>query len=666
MASRKQKQLEIQPLPKRLYKQVYGNKYKGGGKNAWTLRYSGLSDDEKRAVTALLSQHNFKSIYWVPEVDFPEKIKTPDLLIEGKLVEIKKVSSERSIRERIHDLSKQIGNDGWAILDITNSKLEPENALELIERRCAMDGIQRFAVTDNNKLTAFKEVNTKKEIKLPPPLPGHDSRSPYVDILPDISKKSTTTDSDKISAIGNFKPRKRTNAYWQKRSEQRLTESEQTSESYAKQVRKVYQEAQRQTVLEVRKMYEAYYKKDEGFDMVASHATATGREVVAIRQLLDALEAINGRSRLGVRHVEEPVQPDSAAATHSVLFVCNGGAWQDGRWLRSPKAGPGVAVDTAGRVVAGIWEADTLVSGSRTDCGGEYVGQFDRRMRASGHGHYAMHSGAYYEGRWRDDLRWGFGFAVDSSRLRAGEWLAGAYRGERLSYTSERIYGIDISRYQHGRGRRYYPIHWRQLRITDLGRLSKKDISGQVDYPVSFVYIKSTEGSTIRNRFYRADYLQARRNGIRCGAYHFFSVRSTARAQARHFLRNSYFRSGDLPPVLDVEPTDRQIAQIGGIDELFRRVRTWMNIVRRRTGVRPILYVNQRFVNKYLGLAPDIKQNYNVWIARYGEYKPDIKLVFWQLSPDGRVSGIHGDVDINVFNGYQEQFDRFLETELIK
>ena len=279
MASRKQKQLEIQPLPKRLYKQVYGNKYKGGGKNAWTLRYSGLSDDEKRAVTALLSQHNFKSIYWVPEVDFPEKIKTPDLLIEGKLVEIKKVSSERSIRERIHDLSKQIGNDGWAILDITNSKLEPENALELIERRCAMDGIQRFAVTGNNKLTAFKEVNTKKEIKLPPPLPGHDSRSPYVDILPDISKKSTTTDSDKISAIGNFKPRKRTNAYWQKRSEQRLTESEQTSESYAKQVRKVYQEAQRQTVLEVRKMYEAYYKKDEGFDMQALRSIAPSGDI---------------------------------------------------------------------------------------------------------------------------------------------------------------------------------------------------------------------------------------------------------------------------------------------------------------------------------------------------------------------------------------------------
>ena len=73
--------------------------------------------------------------------------------------------------------------------------------------------------------------------------------------------------------------RKRTNAYWQKRSEQRLTESERTSEKYAKQVRKVYQEAQRQTVLEVRKMYEAYYKKDKGFDMQALRSIAPSGDI---------------------------------------------------------------------------------------------------------------------------------------------------------------------------------------------------------------------------------------------------------------------------------------------------------------------------------------------------------------------------------------------------
>jgi lysozyme len=55
-----------------------------------------------------------------------------------------------------------------------------------------------------------------------------------------------------------------------------------------------------------------------------------------------------------------------------------------------------------------------------------------------------------------------------------------------------------------------------------------------------------------------------------------------------------------------------------------------------------------------------------VWIARYGEYKPDVKLAVWQLSPNGRVDGIHGEVDINVFNGYQSQFDEFIKNETIK
>ena len=52
-------------------------------------------------------------------------------------------------------------------------------------------------------------------------------------------------------------------------------------------------------------------------------------------------------------------------------------------------------------------------------------------------------------------------------------------------------------------------------------------------------------------------------------------------------------------------------------------------------------------------------------IARYGEYKPDIRLTYWQLSPDGKVDGITGDVDINVFNGFHNTFEEFLEQECI-
>ena len=104
---------------------------------------------------------------------------------------------------------------------------------------------------------------------------------------------------------------------------------------------------------------------------------------------------------------------------------------------------------------------------------------------------------------------------------------------------------------------------------------------------------------------------------------------------------------------------------MGGKSVLLARIRSWMSIVEKHVGVRPILYVSQTFVNRYLADAQDIKKNYKIWIARYGEYKPDIQLVIWQLCPDGRVSGIHGHVDINVFNGYSDVYEDFLTTSLI-
>ena len=114
--------------------------------------------------------------------------------------------------------------------------------------------------------------------------------------------------------------------------------------------------------------------------------------------------------------------------------------------------------------------------------------------------------------------------------------------------------------------------------------------------------------------------------------------------------------------MLDVEPTDAQIRQIGGDEVLMKRIRFFLQYVEKRTGMRPILYVSQMFINRHMASAADIKKRYNVWIARYGQYKPDVRLVYWQLCPDGRVDGITGDVDINVFNGYQNQFDEFVKT----
>ena len=336
-----------------------------------------------------------------------------------------------------------------------------------------------------------------------------------------------------------------------------------------------------------------------------------------------------------------------------------------GRWRGFPREGTGIDRDTLGRIAFAHFEADTLVTGLRTDSAEVYSGDFAQGL-ADGHGCSLTGDGLYYEGQWAADRRHGFGFALDSAgHLRVGQWQLDRYMGERMSYTSERIYGIDISRYQHGKGKKKYPIVWNRLRIAHLGN-NQKNAAGTVDYPVSFIFIKSTESTSIRNPFYAQDYLRARQHGIPIGAYHFFSCKTSGSAQAQYFIQNTLFRQGDLPPVLDIEPSRSQVAAMGGPQALFRHVRAWLQAVERRTGVKPILYVSQMFVNRYLPEAPDLKRDYQVWIARYSEYKPDVRLAVWQLSPNGRVTGIHGEVDINVFNGYRTQWDEFLETATIK
>lgn len=301
---------------------------------------------------------------------------------------------------------------------------------------------------------------------------------------------------------------------------------------------------------------------------------------------------------------------------------------------------------------------------------GTYHGTRNVAGQPSGYGIFCGRDGSYYEGEWLAGMRYGVGLQVTpGKRLKLGEWKEDRYLGERITYTPDRTYGIDISRYQHEherivtkrvRGRRgryitrkvklveHYKIDWSALRITSLGTYSKKKIVGEVDYPVSFIYIKSTEGTTVRNAYFASDYVNSKKHGYKTGAYHFFSVRTTGKAQGLYFLQNSRYEEGDLPPVLDIEPTDAQIRELGGVRFLFANVRSWLSVVEKRLGVKPVLYVSLRFVNKYLVQAPDLLENYDVWIARYGEFRPDVNLISWQLCQDGRVRGIHGPVDISV------------------
>ena len=409
---------------------------------------------------------------------------------------------------------------------------------------------------------------------------------------------------------------------------------------------RIYQQPQKdsqQVASQLREM--DYYLRthnvtDEGYNLIAQYHT------LLTRMSANAVQSGNSGESGQSGAITKTVVVRIAAKDRLLPAVkIAGGYWKAGHFHLGRVNGPVVLRDSIGRIVCAEYDTDTIVKAVRTDSLGTYRGQMDRHLQAWGQGTYDAIDGSHYEGFWEDDQRNGFGFeSSPNHHVRVGIWKKGRFLGEKLRYTTDRIYGIDISRHQHEKGRKRFGINWKQLRITSLGQ---RHPSGGQTFPVSFVYIKSTEGTTIRNRYFVNDYAKAKQQGLHVGAYHFFSLKTPALAQAAFFVNHTLFRKGDFPPVLDVEPTDAQINAIGGDEVLMQRIRTFMEYVEQRT---------------HMQNAADIKQNYNVWIARYGEYKPDVKLVYWQLSPEGRVSGINGPVDINVFNGYQGQWNEFLRT----
>lgn len=73
--------------------------------------------------------------------------------------------------------------------------------------------------------------------------------------------------------------RQRTNAYWAKRANERLVESEKTSDKYRRQIRKLYTQTQRDTLNQLKKIYADYWTKDGGFDKQKLHLMVSSKDM---------------------------------------------------------------------------------------------------------------------------------------------------------------------------------------------------------------------------------------------------------------------------------------------------------------------------------------------------------------------------------------------------
>jgi lysozyme len=221
---------------------------------------------------------------------------------------------------------------------------------------------------------------------------------------------------------------------------------------------------------------------------------------------------------------------------------------------------------------------------------------------------------------------------MNRSRLLSLLLLAGLFacQEDTLRRMDYAIHGIDVSRYQAS-------IDWQCV----------------AEQEVHFVFMKATEGGDYYDPEFPTNWLGSERVGLRRGAYHFFRPLTSARQQADHFIATVHLKAGDLPPVLDVEVTDGLAAP-----QLVQEVRNWLHFIEDYYGVKPILYTNLKFYNKYLaGQFPD----YPLWLARYHHRSPQTadgqNWHFWQYGDRGRLPGIAGYVDFNVFHGSWAELD---------
>ncbi len=197
------------------------------------------------------------------------------------------------------------------------------------------------------------------------------------------------------------------------------------------------------------------------------------------------------------------------------------------------------------------------------------------------------------------------------------------------------LYGVDVSRHQ-----------------------------GEIDWPtlaeagVDFAYLKATEGGDWTDPLFARNWRGAAAAGIPRGAYHFFTFCRAPEEQAAHVLRTVPRERGALPLAVDVE-YGGNCEDFGSPDAVSPRLDRFLQIVTDSLGYAPVLYaVYESYPDFVEGRYPESP----VWIQNL-VVEPHLERgrawTLWQWSKAGRLPGVQGPVDLNVFHGDAVAFRTF-------
>lgn len=175
---------------------------------------------------------------------------------------------------------------------------------------------------------------------------------------------------------------------------------------------------------------------------------------------------------------------------------------------------------------------------------------------------------------------------------------------------------------------------------------------------VSYVIIRcgyrgSTTGALIEDPMFRSNIQGASSAGLKVGVYFFTQAVNEVEAVEEASMVLGLIKGYNIsyPVFLDVEPSN---GRADGINASTRTAvcRAFCQTIQ-NSGYKAGIYANKTWLNSYVD-APSLS-GYKIWLAQYAAAPTYNKTRYdmWQYSSKGSVSGIKGNVDMNIsYMGY--------------
>lgn len=165
---------------------------------------------------------------------------------------------------------------------------------------------------------------------------------------------------------------------------------------------------------------------------------------------------------------------------------------------------------------------------------------------------------------------------------------------------------------------------------------------------VDFAMIREGYGKRNSNqvdKYFHSNVKGAKGAGIHCGVYHYSYALTADDAveEAKFCLENIKGYSFEYPIAFDIEDSSMISA---GKRVLTDICKAFCNEIE-KAGYYAVIYCNPNWLNSYL-YQDELLSRYDIWFAQWGSKEPSYECGIWQYTDCGRVSGIIGNVDMNI------------------